>query len=115
MPENLKPSVWLSGLNCHDRLFLWKLTKLPEPFEIDAARLEAACRHCKYPHKRALTLIRDFAPAWQRMMEKRHALLTGQRDPESMPSKVRGALTANLLCRHPRMLRKMRRCGVLPC
>jgi hypothetical protein len=116
MPENLKPTLWLPGLNCHDRLFLWKLSKLPEPFEIDAARLESTCRQCKFSPKRAEELQSLYPRAWERMLQKRRCILTGEPDPsgDTTPRRIGSARMANLRRRHKAMAKRMKAVGVLP-
>jgi hypothetical protein len=110
-----KPTLWASGVTFQDRLFLWHLSKLPLPYEIDPARLQDACQHCRYPMERALVIMNDFPRAWSRMLQKRHCILTGEPDPsgDTTPRRAANARMVGLLCNHPRMARKMRKAGVL--
>src|SRR4051794_30763113 len=109
-----KPTLWLPGMTFQDRLFLWHLTKLPEPYEIDPARLAEACKKCRYPLERALTIISDYPQAWERMLQKRHCILTGQQDPtgDSTPRRIGSARLANLRRRHKAMHKKMQAAGM---
>jgi hypothetical protein len=114
MPENLKPTLWLPGLNAHDRLFLWHLSKLPLPYEIDPQRLSEACTACRFPIERALMIMNDFPRAWSRMLQKRHCILTGEPDPsgDTTPRRIGSARLVNLRCRHKALHKKLKAAGM---
>jgi hypothetical protein len=111
-----KPTLWLPGLNAHDRKFLWYLTKLPPPLEISPEALAEACKKCRYPIERALVIMNDFPRAWSRMLQKRHCILTGEPDPSSdtTPRRIGSARLVNLRRRHKAMAKRMKAAGVLP-
>jgi hypothetical protein len=116
MTKDSKPTVCLPGLNTHDQLFLWHLSRLPLPYEIGEPRLAAACERCRYPLARARELQTGYPRAWARMLQKRRCWLTGEPDPlgDATPRRVANARRTDLLCRHRRMAERIRKAGWLP-
>src|SRR6266576_1939011 len=116
MTHGLKPTLWVSGINKHDRCFLSCLIKLSLPEEIDEPRLAAACKWCKLPLERARELRALYPRAWERVLQKRHCHLTGEPDPlgDATPRRVANARRTDLLCRHRRMTERIRKAGWSP-